>query len=89
MNICYHVLTSSTQLQEQVISRRVKNENVCEMSKNEKCTCKGCKTIVKYANLSRSCCHRLHGCLSSQMSQLMCTYGEDKGLLYCNIFSKS
>ena len=36
LNICHHVLTSSTQLQEQVISCRVKNENVCEMSKNEK-----------------------------------------------------
>ena len=30
----------------QVISRRGKNENVCEMSKNEKCTCKVCKTIA-------------------------------------------
>ena len=29
----------------QVISRRGKNENVCEMSKTEKCTCKACKTI--------------------------------------------
>ena len=27
----------------QVISRRGKNEKVCEMSKNEKCTCKACK----------------------------------------------
>ena len=27
----------------QVISRRRKNENVCEMSKDEKCTCKACK----------------------------------------------
>ena len=40
------MLTSSSQLQKKVISRRVKNENVCEMSKNEKCTCKGFKTIV-------------------------------------------
>ena len=30
----------------QVISRRGKNENVCEMSKNEKCTCKVCKAIA-------------------------------------------
>ena len=30
----------------QVISRRGKNENVCEMYKNEKCTCKACKTTV-------------------------------------------
>ena len=30
----------------QVISRHGKNENVCEKSKNEKCTCKACKAIV-------------------------------------------
>ena len=30
----------------QVISRRGKNEKVCEMCKNEKCTCRACKTIV-------------------------------------------
>ena len=30
----------------QVISRHGKNENVCEMSKNEKCTCKACKSNV-------------------------------------------
>ena len=30
----------------QVIWRRGKNEKVCEMSKNEKCTCRACKTIV-------------------------------------------
>ena len=29
-----------------VISRRRKNENVFKMSKNGKCTCKACKTIV-------------------------------------------
>ena len=32
---CYHMLKSSTQLKKQVISRRGKNENVFEMSKNE------------------------------------------------------
>ena len=30
----------------QVISHHGKNENVCEMNKNERCTCKACKTIV-------------------------------------------
>ena len=29
-----------------VILRRGENEKVCEMSQNEKCTCKACKTIV-------------------------------------------
>ena len=30
----------------EVISRRGKNENACEMFKNNKCMCKACKTIV-------------------------------------------
>ena len=41
LNICHHMLTSTTQL-----SRRGKNENVCQMFKNKKCTCKASKTIV-------------------------------------------
>ena len=30
-----------------------KNENVCEMSKNEKCTCKACKTIVFHCQICK------------------------------------
>ena len=37
----------------QVISRRRKNENVCGMSKNEKCTCKGCKSIVFHCQICK------------------------------------
>ena len=37
----------------QVISRRRKNENVCEMSKNENCTCKACKTIVFHRQMCK------------------------------------
>ena len=57
----------------QVISRRGKNENVCEMSKNGKCTCKACKIIafsVKYANLRHSYCRRRRACLSSLMLKM-------------------
>ena len=35
----------------QVISRRRKNENVFKMSKNEKCTCKACKTTSFLSNM--------------------------------------
>ena len=34
-----------------VISRRRKNENVCEMSKDEKCTCKACKDTVLHCQI--------------------------------------
>ena len=50
LNICHHMLTSSTQLQN-VISHLRKNENVFKMSKDKKCTCKILFFIVKYANL--------------------------------------
>ena len=52
LNLSYaHVIHTTAK---QVISCCGKNKNICEMSKNEKCTSKACKTItfhyVKYAN---------------------------------------
>ena len=37
----------------QVISRRRRNENVFKMSKDEKCTCKACKTIVFHCQICK------------------------------------
>ena len=37
----------------QIISRRGKNENVCEMYKNEECPCKACKTIVFHCQICK------------------------------------
>ena len=37
----------------QVISRHRKNENVFKMSKNEKCTCKACKTFVFHCQMRK------------------------------------
>ena len=59
MNICHHVLTlvrvnpNKLTSAKQVISRRRKNENVCEMSKNENCTCKACKSIVFHCQICK------------------------------------
>ena len=54
LNICHHMLTSSTQLQNtEVISRRRKNENVFKMSKDEKCTCKACKNTVFHCQICK------------------------------------
>ena len=49
-NICHHVLTS-TDCKKKIFSRRRKNENVCKMSKDEKCTCKACKNNVSLSNM--------------------------------------
>ena len=37
----------------QVISRRRKNEDVFEMSKDEKCTCKACKNTVFHCQICK------------------------------------
>ena len=46
MTICHLVFTSYTTETDQVISRRGLDENGCEMYKNEKRTCKVCKSAV-------------------------------------------
>ena len=54
LGICHiNMLTPSTQHQNSFISRRGKNENVCETYKNEKCTCKACKTTVFHCQISK------------------------------------
>ena len=45
---CAHVVLTTAK---QVISRHRKNENVCGMSKNEKYTCKVCKSIVFHCQI--------------------------------------
>ena len=47
---CAHVVLTTAK---QVISRRRKNENVCGMSKNEKCTCKAWKSIVFHCQICK------------------------------------
>ena len=37
----------------QAISRRGKNDNLNEMSKHEKCTCKACNTIVFHCQICK------------------------------------
>ena len=70
LNICHHMLTSSTQLQNRSfhVVERTRTSTKCQKKKEEKCTCKACKNtvfIAKYANLWGFCCRRRRGCLSS------------------------
>ena len=51
LNICHHMLASSTQRQNR--SFRRKNKNVFKMSKDEKCTCKSCKNTVFYCQICK------------------------------------
>ena len=68
MNICNHMLTSSTQLQNRSfhVVERTRTSSKCQKMKNarEKRP-KILFFIVKYANLWGFCCRRRRGCLSS------------------------
>ena len=52
LNICHHAHVVHTAAKP-VFSRRRENENDCKMSKNEKCTCKACKTYVFHCQICK------------------------------------
>ena len=71
LNICHHMLTSSTQLQNRSfhVVERTRTSSKCQKMKNARA--KRTKTlffIVKYANLWGFCCRRRRGCLSSLLT---------------------
>ena len=68
LNICYHKLTSSTQLQNKSfhVVERTRTSSKCQKMKNARAKrAKILFFIVKYANLLGFCCRRRRGCLSS------------------------
>ena len=68
LNICHHMLTSSTQLQNSSfhVVERTRTSTKFQNMKNARAKCaKMLFFIVKYANLWSFCCRRRRGCLSS------------------------
>ena len=68
LNICHHMLTSSTQLQNRSfhVVERTRTSAKCQKMKNARAKrAKILFFIVKYANLWGFCCRRRRGCLSS------------------------
>ena len=68
LNICHHMLTSSTQLQNRSfhVVERTKTVSKCQKMKNARAKrAKILFSIVKYANLWGFFCRRRRGCLSS------------------------
>ena len=64
LNVCHHMLTSSTQLQNRSFHVVERVENVFKMSKVKNARAKRAKIlffIVKYANLWGFCCRRRRG----------------------------
>ena len=68
LNICHHMLTSSTQLQNRSfhVVERTRTSSKCQKMKYARAKrAKILFFIVKYANLWGFCCRRRRGCLSS------------------------
>ena len=68
LNICHHMLTSSTQLQNRSfhVAERTRTSSKCQKMKYARAKrAKILFSIVKYANLWGFCCRRRRGCLSS------------------------
>ena len=68
LNICHHMLTSSTQLQNWSfhVIERTRTSTKCQKMKNARAKRANILFfIVKYANLWGFCCRRRRGCLSS------------------------
>ena len=68
LNICHHMLTSSTQLLNRSfhVVERTRTSTKCQKMKNARAKrAKILFFIVKYANLWDFCCRRRRGCLSS------------------------
>ena len=74
LNICHHMLTSSTQLQNRSIYvvEKTRTSSKCQKMKNARAKrAKILFFIVKYANLWGFCSRRRRGCLSSLLSSLL------------------
>ena len=74
LNICHHMLTSSTQLQNWSfhVVERTRTSSKCQTMKNARA--KRAKILfffVKYENLWDFCCRRRRGCLSSLFALTM------------------
>ena len=68
LNICHHMLASSTQLQNRSfhVVERTRTSSKCQKMKNARAKrAKILFFIVKYANLRGFCCRLRRGCLSS------------------------
>ena len=72
LNICHHMLTSSTQLQNRSfhVVERTRTSTKCQKMKNARAKrAKLLFFIVNYTNLWGFCCRRRRGCLSSLFSR--------------------
>ena len=80
LNICHHMLTSSTQLLNRSfhVVERTRSSSKCQKMKYARAKrAKILFFIVKYANLWGFCCRRRRGCLSSRLQKREVTFLDD------------
>ena len=86
LNICHHMLTLSTQLQNRSfhVIERTRTSSKCQKMKNARAKrAKILFFIVKYANLWGFCCRRRRGCLSSLLLLPITTRRQSKEPIKC------
>ena len=79
LNICHHMLTTSTQLQNKSfhVAERTRTSIKCQKMKNARAKrAKILFFIVNYANLCGFCCRRRRGCLKLSIRDFKIRYGE-------------
>jgi len=92
LNICHHMLTSCTHLQNwsSHVVERTRTSTICQKLENARAKrAKILFFIVKYANLWGFCCRRRRGCLSSllclmELAALMMLALRNKSLSSCD-----
>ena len=80
LNICHHMLTSSTQLQNRSfhVIERTRTSSKCQQMKYARAKrAKILFSIVKYANLWGFCCRHRRGCLSFRLQKQKVTFSDD------------
>ena len=83
LNICHHMLTSSTQLQNRSfhVVERTRTSTKCQKMKNARAKrAKILFFIAKYAHLWIFCCRRRRGCLNSLLFFLVGVHLRDKSI---------
>ena len=89
-NICHHMLTSSTQLQNRSfhVVERTRTSSKCQKKKNTRAKrAKILFFIVKYANLWGFCCRRRRGYWSSLMKRCLTTQVTRKTIFRRNLLT--
>ena len=92
LNICHHMLTLSTQLQNRSfhVIERMRTSSKCQKMKNARAKrAKILFLIVKYANLWGFCCRRRRACLGSLIIITTITAAEEEAKAWFSLATQA